>query len=119
MSHQEPRMNPKTIGVTVYRFNPLTDDVPDYVTYDVPFLPGMSAMNALDHIYLNLDPTLAYYDHAGCALGICGRCTARINSKPGLLCQTPVEGDVTIEPINSKKVVRDLVTHRKRETKNG
>ena len=55
-------------------------------------------MDVLDYIYQNLDSTLAYYDHAGCALGICARCTGRINGKAGLFCQVPVSGDVTLEP---------------------
>lgn len=112
-------MNAKTIRVTVYRMNPETDKSPKYVSYDVPFVSGMSAMTVLDYISLHMDPTLAYYDHAGCDLGICGRCTARINAKPGLLCQTIIEGDITIEPLNPKRVIRDLVIERKKEAKNG
>jgi hypothetical protein len=73
-------------------------------------------MNALDHIYQNQDSTLAYYDHAGCTLGICGRCVGKVNGKPGLICQTPVEGDITVEPLNQERVIKDLVM--KKETAN-
>jgi succinate dehydrogenase/fumarate reductase-like Fe-S protein len=73
----------------------------------------MSAMDALDYIYQNLDGTLAYYDHAGCSLGICARCTGKINGKAGLFCQTLVEGDICLEPTSPTRVVRDLVTERK------
>ena len=99
----------KTIKAKVFRFDPAVDKKPSYKTYTVPFEEGMSAMGALDYIYQNQDGTLAYYDHAGCSLGICGRCTAKINGKPGLLCQTPVKGDITLEPLNQKKVLKDLV----------
>jgi len=99
----------KTIKVKVFRFDPAVDRKPSYKTYHVPFEEGMSAMGALDYIYQHEDSTLAYYDHAGCSLGICGRCTARINGKLGLLCQTPVGGDITLEPLNQKKVFKDLV----------
>ena len=99
----------KAIKVKVFRFDPAIDAKPSYKTYRVPFEEGMSAMGALDYIYQNQDGTLAYYDHAGCSLGICGRCTARINGRPGLLCQTPVKGDITLEPLNQKKVLKDLV----------
>ena len=105
--------NVHTININVFRFNPVVDDKPEFKTYTIPLMPGMSALNVLDYIYINLDSTLAYYDHAGCSLGICGRCTAKINQKPGLLCQTPVEGDVTLEPLNPNKVVKDLVIERK------
>ncbi len=106
-------MTTKELTVTLFRFDPKTDAEPAYRTYRVPAEPGMSAMNALDYIYQNLDPTIAYFDHAGCALGICARCTGKINGKAGLLCQTEVTGDVTIEPITKDRVIRDLVTARR------
>jgi succinate dehydrogenase/fumarate reductase-like Fe-S protein len=105
-------MMEKVIQIKVFRFDPSADPEPRYQTYPVPFENGMSAMTALDYIYQNLDGTLAYYDHAGCDLGICGRCTAFINGKPGLLCQTVLEGDVTLEPISKARVLRDLVVSR-------
>ena len=105
-------MSDKIIQVKVFRFDPSVDAEPSFQTYQVPFSTGMSAMDALDYIFQNLDGTLAYYDHAGCALGICGKCTARIDGKPGLLCQTPLSGDVTLEPLNKNKVLKDLVTAR-------
>jgi succinate dehydrogenase/fumarate reductase-like Fe-S protein len=102
----------KTIRVKVLRFDPSVDEAPRYQTYEVPFEEGMSVMNVLDYIYQHLDGTLAYYDHAACSLGICGRCTAKINGRPGLLCQTLVTGDVTVEPISEDHVLKDLVTVR-------
>ncbi len=102
-------MAEKMIRVNVFRFNPSSDKEPYYRTYEVPFEKGMSAMTALDYIYQNLDGTIAYYDHAGCDLGICARCTGIINGKPGLLCQTLLEGDVTLEPVSKSKVLKDLV----------
>jgi fumarate reductase iron-sulfur subunit len=102
-------MDSANITVKVFRFDPSVDKQPRYENYKVPFQTGMSAMDALDYIYQNLDSTLAYYDHAGCALGICGRCTGRINGNPGLLCQTIIAGDVTIEPLSTADVLKDLV----------
>ncbi len=109
-------MSYDSIKVKVFRFDPSVDKEPDYKTYEVPFEEGMSALNALDHIYQNQDSTLAYYDHASCALGICGRCMGKVNGKPGLICQTPVEGDITVEPLNQERVLKDLVM--KKETAN-
>jgi succinate dehydrogenase/fumarate reductase-like Fe-S protein len=102
-------MADKMIQVKVFRFDPSTDKEPRYQTYSVPFESGMSAMTALDYIYQNLDGTLAYYDHAACDLGICARCTGVINGKPGLFCQTVLEGNVTFEPVSKSKVLKDLV----------
>jgi succinate dehydrogenase/fumarate reductase-like Fe-S protein len=103
-------MPDKIIQVKVFRFDPSTDKEPSYQTYPVPFETGMSAMTALDYIYQNLDGTLAYYDHAGCDLGICMRCLGRVNGKASLFCQTRIEADVTLEPSANSQVVKDLVT---------
>ena len=100
-------MDEKRITAKIFRFDPSVDPAPYYKTYQVPVVSGTSAMNVLDYIYQNLD------DHAGCALGICMRCMGRINGKPGLLCQTMVEGDVTLEPLKIETVIKDLVSRRK------
>jgi succinate dehydrogenase/fumarate reductase-like Fe-S protein len=105
-------MGDKMIQVKVFRFDPSVDKEPRYQTYSVPFESGMSAMTALDYIYQNLDGTLAYYDHAACDLGICARCTGRINGRPGLFCQTVLQGDATLEPVSPSRVLKDLVAKK-------
>ncbi|HTY23243.1 MAG TPA: L-2-amino-thiazoline-4-carboxylic acid hydrolase [Desulfomonilaceae bacterium] len=105
-------MSNDLITVKVFRFDPSVDKEPYYKTYEVPFEEGMSGMDVLDYIYQNQDGTLAYYDHAGCSLGICGRCTGKMNGQPGLICQTRVEGNVTFDPLDQKKVLKDLVITR-------
>ena len=105
-------MSEKIIQVKVFRFDPSLDKKPYYQRYEVPLIKSMSAMNVLDYIYQNLDGTLAYYDHAACALGICGRCTGKINGKAGLFCQTVIQEDVTLEPLSESKVIKDLVVKR-------
>ncbi len=102
-------MNRQVIQVRVFRFDPSADKTSRYETYEIPVEEGMSAMDVLDYIYQNLDSTLAYYDHAGCSLGICGKCLGRIDGKPGLFCQKIVEGDLVLDPVNPSKVIRDLV----------
>jgi hypothetical protein len=102
-------MSDGTMKVSIFRFDPTVDEKPRHQAYEVPFEEGMSAMDALDYIYQNLDSTIAYYDHAGCSLGICGRCTGKINGKPGLFCQTPISGDVTLDPLSESRVLKDLV----------
>lgn len=109
-------MYEKKITARVYRLDPSVDKESRYQEYEVPFEEGMSAMDVLDYIYQNLDSTLAYYDHAGCALGICARCTGRINGKAGLFCQVPVAGDVTLEPTTPSRVLKDLVCEKKQKT---
>ena len=106
-------MTEKIIKINVFRFDPSIDNEPASKIYDVPWEEGMSAMDSLDYIYQNLDGSLAYYDHAGCSLGICGKCTGRINGKPGLFCQTPVGGDLHLEPLSKENVLKDLVMKKK------
>ena len=113
MNRKGDGMSAKNISARVFRLDPSTDKKPRYQDYEVPFEEGMSAMDVLDYIYQNLDSTLAYYDHAGCALGICARCTGKINGKAGLFCQVPVTGDVTLDPISTDRVLKDLVCGKK------
>ena len=105
-------MGERNITVRVFRFDPSVDKEPRYQSYEVPYLQGMSAMNALDYIYQNLDGTVAYYDHAGCGLGICGKCSVKIDGSPRLLCQTLIQGDTTLEPTSASRVIKDIVSKR-------
>ena len=107
-------MAENTITARVFRKDPAKGGEPRYQEYRVPFEEGMSAMDVLDFIYQNLDSTLAYYDHAGCSLGICARCNCKVNGKATLFCQFIVSGDLTIDPISPSRVLRDLVCERKR-----
>jgi len=103
-------MTEKLISARIFRFDPDKDPSPRYQEYQLTFIDGMSAMDVLDYIYQNLDSTLTYYDHAACTLGICARCIGLINGKPGLFCQTLVQGDIILDPMPKRKVIRDLVT---------
>jgi succinate dehydrogenase/fumarate reductase-like Fe-S protein len=107
---EEETMTP--IRVRVSRFDPSVDKEPYHQTFEVPLTHGMSVLEVLDYIYENLDGSLAYYDHAACAQGICRRCTLSINGKVELMCQFPVSGDLTLEPPAKFTVVRDLVFKR-------
>jgi len=108
----------KTVKVKVYRFDAAVDESGHYQTYKVPLVQGMSVMDALDYIYENLDGSLAYYDHAACNQGICRRCMIQINGRVSLMCQTLVEGDVTLDPLPRFDVTKDLV-HKRGGEKDG
>ena len=43
---------------------------------------------------------------------ICAKCSVVVNGKRRLSCQTPVHGDVVLEPTRKGKVIRDLVCER-------
>ena len=105
-------MSNKIISVKVYRSESGSGSTSSYDSFQVPLESGMSAMDVLDYIYQNQDSTLAYYDHAGCGLGICVRCTGKVNGKAGLLCQTIVNDDIVINPSSELRVLKDLVCER-------
>jgi len=99
----------KTIKVGIYRFDPTKDNSPHYDTYELPWAQRMTAMDALDYIYENLDPSLAYHSHSSCHRRACIRCNLTVNSQAGLSCHTEIAGDITVEPLPRFKIIRDLV----------
>ncbi len=105
-------MSEKIIHVKIFRFDPSVDKEHYYKDYEVPYIKGMSVMDVLDYIYQNIDGTLAYYDHAGCSLGICGRCVGRINGRSGLFCQTLATEEMQLDPLYKDRVLKDLVMKR-------
>lgn len=80
--------------------------------YEVPVEGETSLQDILMYISENIDPTLAFFKHAACRQGLCGRCTVRLNSKACLACTALVPADVgmvTVEPVSRERVVRDLL----------
>ncbi len=104
------------ITVKVRRFTSSTDEKAEYQVYDVPVVPGSSVMDVLDYIHDCLDGTLAYRRHAACRRGVCGKCMILINGKPGLVCQTVVTGDLSLEPPPKTLVIKDLVWTKRKKT---
>ena len=101
-------MAEKTINVKVFRYNPETDEKPRYETYAVPYEKGISAFNVLNYINATYDGGLAYY--ISCRIGVCMGCLVNINGKTQRSCSYLVEDeDLTIEPINKDRVVKDLL----------
>lgn len=100
----------KKVNVKVFRFDPAVDQEAHYDTFelDIPAV-GFSVYNALQYIYQNLDPTLSFY--ASCRIGQCHGCLAKVNGKAVHTCTEMLTGDVTIDPISKKRVVRDLTVN--------
>lgn len=107
-------MEPRTVNVTVARCDPSQNATVIDQTYRVPLSEGMTVLQALDHIYEHLDPTLAYYDHGVCAQGICKRCLLLIDGEVQLACRHRVTADVRVAPLPKFRIVRDLVYETER-----
>jgi succinate dehydrogenase / fumarate reductase iron-sulfur subunit len=74
---------------------------------------GMVVLDAVHEIQATQANDLAC--RWNCKAGKCGSCSAEINGKPRLMCMTrldelPLEEPITVEPMQSFPVVKDLVT---------
>jgi len=82
----------------------------DFVT---EVAPGMVVLDAIHEIQARQANDLAV--RWNCKAGKCGSCSAEINGMPRLMCMTrlsqlPLEKPVTVEPMRSFPLVKDLVT---------
>jgi len=85
----------------------------ELVEYKIPLAPGMVVLDALHYIQAHQAPDLAV--RWNCKAGKCGSCSAEVNGRPRLTCKTrldalPLEEPVTVEPMHTFPVIKDLVT---------
>ena len=99
--------------VSVYRYNPDVDEVPQMREMDID-LPEDKDIMVLDVLELlkARDPTLSY--RRSCREGVCGSDGINMNGRNGLACMTPVStvakrGKLVLRPLPGLPVVRDLV----------
>jgi succinate dehydrogenase / fumarate reductase iron-sulfur subunit len=100
--------------VSIYRYNPETDDKPVMRDIDVEVPSGKDLM-VLDVLALakEKDPTVAY--RRSCREGVCGSDGMNINGSNGLACVTPLSEAVIpgqkliLRPLPGLPVIRDLV----------
>ena len=83
------------------------------VDYQVPMAPGMVVLDALHYIQGHQSPDLAV--RWNCKAAKCGSCSAEVNGKPRLMCKTrmdslPAGEPITVRPIKTFPVIKDLVT---------
>ena len=78
--------------------------------FNVPYVPGMSVLDALIWIRTNEDPTLAVR-YSCINANACKECSVMVDGKIEYACTSrlPIEG-VRVEPLANKTVIRDLVT---------
>jgi succinate dehydrogenase/fumarate reductase-like Fe-S protein len=103
-----------TVNAVVRRADPFASPVTFDQTFPVPLHEGMTVLQALDYIYEHLDATLAYYNHALCAQGICKRCLLLVDDEVTLACQRRVTEDFHVAPLPKFRVIKDLVYEPRR-----
>jgi succinate dehydrogenase / fumarate reductase iron-sulfur subunit len=81
--------------------------------YRAPVTEGMVVLDAVHRVQADQANDLAV--RWNCKAGKCGSCSAEINGKPALMCMTqishlPLDQPITLEPLRSFPLVKDLVT---------
>jgi succinate dehydrogenase/fumarate reductase-like Fe-S protein len=81
-----------------------------FETYEVPFEPGQSVLDALRWIRAHRDPTLAI--RFSCInANACKECMVEIDGGTCYACTERLEPrEMTVKPLSNKALVRDLVT---------
>jgi len=99
--------------ISVYRYNPDTDNAPYMQDFDLE-IPGGRDLMVLDVLELlkEKDPSVTY--RRSCREGVCGSDGVNMNGKNGLACITPLSEVVrgkklTIKPLPGLPVIRDLI----------
>ncbi len=97
--------------VSVYRYNPETDEAPYMQDYDIKIEAGadMMVLDLLQEVK-NQDATLGY--RRSCREGVCGSDGMNINGKNRLACITPLsdlKAPIVVRPLPGLPVIRDLV----------
>jgi succinate dehydrogenase / fumarate reductase iron-sulfur subunit len=87
-----------------------------FVPYTTHVAEGMVVLDAIHLIQAQQANDLAV--RWNCKAGKCGSCSAEINGRPRLMCMTrlselPLASPVTVEPMRTFPLVRDLVTNVK------
>lgn len=83
---------------------------PGYDTFDVPYEPGASVLDALIWIRQELDPTLAIR-YSCINANACKECMVLVDGKVEYACTARLSSEnMTIDPLENKRLIRDLVT---------
>lgn len=77
-------------------------------TWEVPEFDGMTVLDALMWVREHRDPTLAIRYACRCA-NACKECLASVDGTSTYTCTVPAVGDIRVEPLPGKDLLRDLV----------
>ena len=101
---------PKSASLRIWRGTPVEGGFKDY---EVDLDPGMVVLDAVLKVQGEQSGDLAV--RWNCKAGKCGSCSAEINGRPRLMCMTRLsdfepEETITVTPMRTFPVIRDLVT---------
>ena len=101
------------LQVSLYRYNPESDDAPHMEEFSVDTGgKDLMVLDVLELIKADHDGSVTY--RRSCREGVCGSDGLNINGKNGLACITPLSetvkgGKLVIRPLPGLPVIRDLV----------
>jgi succinate dehydrogenase / fumarate reductase iron-sulfur subunit len=102
-------LEPAELAMRVWRGD---QDGGEFADYTLPAQEGEVVLDVIHRLQATEAPDLAC--RWNCKAGKCGSCSAEINGKPRLLCMTRMdtlpEGPVTVAPMRTFPIIRDLVT---------
>ena len=99
---------------------------PYWEAFEIEYRPGMNVITILQDIQRNpvtidgKETSPVSWD-SNCLEGVCGACSMLINHKPAQACLTLVKDltlPITLEPLSTFPVIRDLIVDRQRLFKN-
>ena len=96
------------LNITLYRFDPNCDSESRLQSYDINSDGPLSVLQAIRHIYHNIDGTLSFRN-SDCRRGVCGICSMMINKRRQLTCMCLAKDGMIVEPPTNKTIVKDLV----------
>ncbi|MBX9977273.1 MAG: succinate dehydrogenase iron-sulfur subunit [Alphaproteobacteria bacterium] len=103
--------NEKTYELTVYRYNPDSEENPRYDTFNINADKcGPMVLDALIYVKDHIDSTLTF--RRSCREGVCGSCAMNIGGTNTLACTSFIntyKGKMHITPLPHMPVVKDLV----------
>ena len=78
--------------------------------FEVPFEAGQTVLDGLRWIRVHVDPSLAI--RFSCInANACKECMIEVDGKTVYACTTRlIEGEMTLEPLHNKVLIKDLVT---------
>jgi succinate dehydrogenase/fumarate reductase-like Fe-S protein len=81
-----------------------------YETFEVPFEPGQTVLDALRWIRSHADPSLAVR-YSCINANACKECMMRVDGETVYACTARLtEQEMTVEPLPNKALIKDLVT---------
>jgi succinate dehydrogenase/fumarate reductase-like Fe-S protein len=102
-------MSEQPVSLKIFRYDPGTDQVPTYKTYQIPWSEGLLLLTAIKYVRDHLDDTLAFRDYC-CGCSWCLSCMMTVDGKGMRTCSRPLKPGETIlvEPMRGFPVIKDL-----------